>query len=343
MGARFRRTLAASVAVALLATGCGSGPDDTSVNTIGVLSAALADTAEASNYRVFLSAGVTFKLAGAEISADLDEQAPLGVGVVTSEREYYRFDVGAMLGLFSLELDDAAFEMWIDDDRVVFDISSIQRLVDASPNTIQGPSVPGVSFIDLTAIDADSPELMEAVAGASTPNLSEMAVSLPAALITIEQTSTDPLTFVGTTTSARLIQAQGGNVEADARSFAADFNEFGLGSSTDLDELTEAILQVYETNMVEVVIEVDERGLLSVLWEKEDMSGLFGAIAESENFGAGLSEEERQEAVELFGSVEIVKETRIAYEPDAHIEVPVPPSTAEDHTEEWLEFFNNSR
>ena len=176
---------------------------------------------------------------------------------------------------------------------------------------------------------------MDAVAGSSTPDLREMAERLPAALTAIEQTSDDPPTFVGTTTSARLTEALGGDVEADARCLAAQLESELLG---DTDELAELVAQFFETTTAEVVIELDDQGLLSVLWTKEDLSGIFRLLAESESFGAELSEQERREAVEVFESVEFIVAIRVAYEPDADLEVTPAPPTSEDRTNEWHEF-----
>jgi len=333
-----QRSLATAVAVALVATGCGRGTGDTGLTTIGLLSAALAETAEASNHRVSVSFGVVWKIDGDEISTGLDEDNPVLVGDVSAERGHFRFDMGKFLGsLFGVSLDDwddLIFEMWGDGERLVFDTNALQVLVDEDPHVDLGPMAPGVFFIDLNAIEADSPDLMNAIAGSSTPDLSEMAKSLPAALTSIKQTSTDPPTFVGTTTSARLSEALGDNIVDEARSDASDLDMF----SGDPEELTELFVQMYETNKVEVVIELDERGLLSVLWTDEDFSGIFRVLAESEDFGAELSEEERQEALEVFESIEFRMATRVAYESDANIEVPLPPPTAEDRTEEWREF-----
>ena len=330
--------MAAVIAVALLASGCGKGNDDTGVTTIGLLSAALADTAEASSYRLSLSAGMKLKFAGGELSAGIDEDNPLAVGEVSSEREYFKFNISALLeSLFGSSLDgwdDIGFEMWADSERIVMDTTSYQVLADADPGVDLGPVAPGVFFIDLTALGADSPEVMNALSGTSTPDLSEMAASLPAALTTIEQTSDDPPTFVGTTTSARLIEALGGDVEVDARCDAA---QLGADFSVDIDELAELIVQIYETSTVEVVIELDNQGLLRVLWTKEDYSDIFRALAGLEGFGAELSEREYQETIEALGSAEIILATRAAYESNAGVEVPLPPPTSEDRTEEWRE------
>ena len=330
--------MAAAVAVALLATGCGRGTGDTGVTTIGLLSAALAETAEAAGYRESLSFGVVWKIEGDEISTGLDENNPVVVGEVSAERGHYWFDLGRFIDLLFVGglgyWGDLRLEMWDDGERLVFDTSALQVLVDEDPHVDLGPMAPGVFFIDLNAIEADSPEFMDAIAGSSTPDLSKMAKSLPAALTSIEQTSTDPPTFVGTTTSARLSEALGDNIVDEARSDASDLDMF----SGDPEELTELFVQMYETNKVEVVIELDERGLLSVLWTDEDFSGIFRVLAESEDFGAEFSEEERQEALEVFESIEFRMATRVAYESDANIEVPLPPPTAEDRTEEWREF-----
>ena len=336
---RVRRTLAAAVVVALLAAGCGRGTEDSSVTTIGLLSAALADTAEASSYRESLSFGMQLKIAGVELSSGLDEGSTAFVCEVSPEQEHCRIDMSTLLesltGLSLDEWDDLVFEMWSGQERIVMDTRALQPLADAEPDAYMGFMAPGVFFVDLAALEAESSELMNAVAGSSSPDLSEMAVSLPAALTTIEQTSDDPPTFVGTTTSAKLIEALGGDVEANARCEAASL---GMASSADLDELTEIFIQVYETNTAEVVIELDDRGLLSVLWTTQDLSGIFGAFAESEIFGGEFSEEERQEAMETLGSAEMILATRVAYEPDANLEVPLPPPTAEDRTQEWHEF-----
>lgn len=335
----FRRSLAVVAAVALVASGCGGGDDDSSVTTIGLLSAALADTAEASSYRVSLSAGMRWSIAGEEFSAGIDEDNPAFVCEVTSEREYCKFDMStffeSLIGFSPPDWDDFRFEMWFDPEQIVVDTTGFQPLADEDPDIDLGLFAPGVFFVDLTALEADSSDLMDAVAGSSTPDLREMAASLPAALITIEQTSTDPPVFVGTTTSARLIEALGGDVEADARCEAATM---GMASPEDIDELAELIVEFYETNTAEVVIELDERGLLSVLWTKQDYSGLFRDLVESENFGADVSKEERQEAVGVLGSAEIILATRVAYEADAALEVPMPPPTTDDRTEEWREF-----
>lgn len=328
--------------MALLAAGCGKGTEDTSVTTIGLLSAALADTAEASeasSYRESLSVGMQMKIAGVELSSGLDEGSPAFVCQVTSEREHCRFELSTLLeSLFGFSLEDwdnLRFETWFEQERIVIDTRALQPLVDVDPAVDMEFMAPGVFFVDLAALEAGGSELMVAVAGSSTPDLREMAVSLPAALTTIEQTSDDPPTFVGTTTSARLIEALGGDVEADARCEAATL---GMTFPADLDVLTELIIQDYETNTAEVVIELDRQGLLSVLWTKEDYSGVFGALVESESFGDELSEQERREALEVFGSAELILATRVAYEPDVDIIVPPPPPTAEDRTEEWHEF-----
>ena len=333
------------VAVALLASGCGGDDDDSSVTTIGLLSAALADTAAAPSHRVSVSVGTQWKVLGEEFTTGIDEQSPVLVCEANSEREHCTFDMSKLIeSLFGFsfwpdDLDDLGIEIWVHQERIVVDTSAIQPLVDYGPDLDMGPLAPGVFFIDLTALETGSSELMEAVSGSSTPDLREMAKSLPAALTVIEQTSTDPPSFVGTTTSARLIDALGGDVEADALCDAA---ELGTPSLTDSDELDELIAQFYETNTAEVVIELDERGLLSVLWTKEDNSGLLRILAEYGSLDTELSEQERQEAqeaIELFESAEFIVATRVAYESDADLEVPQPPPTADDRTQEWREFF----
>ncbi|WP_420619182.1 hypothetical protein [Candidatus Poriferisocius sp.] len=299
-----------------------------------------------------MSVGTQWKILGEEFTTGIDEQSPVFVCEANFEREHCTIDVLKLTeSLFGFSFwpddwDDLGIEMWFHQERIVVDTSATQPLVDADPDLDMGPLAPGVFFIDLTALGAGSSEFMDAVSGSSTPDLREMAESLPAALTTIEQTSTDPPTFVGTTTSARLIEALGGDAEADA---LCEVAPLGMPSLRDLilarnnfNGLDELIAQFYETNTAEVVVELDDRGLLSVLWTKEDFSGLFSIIAEYWSLNTELSEQERQEAqeaIELFESAEFIVATRVAYESDADLEVPLPPPTAEDRTEEWREFF----
>lgn len=332
--------MTAVAAVALLASGCGGGSDESSVTTIGVLSAALADTAEASTYRVSLFMGSTVALpaVGLESETDIDEQGPTMVGEVSIEREHFVMDLAAMLeGLLGdiSDFSDLRLEMWLDDERMVMDTGSYQQLADADPEFDLGPIAPGVFSIDFGAIGADSPELLAALVGSSTPDLSELAVSLPTALNEIEQTSTTPQIFVGTATYANLLAAQGADVADTARSQAASL---ALNEAVSVDALTDFYVDFFENLDAEVVIELDERGLLRVFSTRVDMSDLFSEMLDTEGLVPETSEQERREAREAFKDAVLVLEVRTVYETDIDLEVSPPPDTTEDRTEQWRQF-----
>ncbi len=338
-----RNRLAALAVVALLASGCG-GSGDSSVTTIGVLSAALADTAEASTYRVTAYSGITMKLpaVGFDSSTDIDEQFPLLVGEVSRERQHFIIDLGPTLEGLVGDLDefgDIELEMWVDDERLVMDTSGYQQLQDAAPEADFGPFAPGVFSIDSVAIGAESPQLQTALVGSSTPDLGELAVSLPSALSEIEQTSTNPQIFVGTTSYADLLVAQGSELTDIARTQAAGA---ALNQTVSIDSLTDFYVDFFERLEAEVVIELDERGLLHVLSYRVDMSDLFSTMFENEDLIPEFSEQERREAEESFKGAVMVLEFRLVYESDITLEVPPPPAATEDRTDELREFLTNA-
>lgn len=337
---RSRQWLATLVVVVLVAAGCGGGEDKTNVTTIGVLSAALADTAEASTYRVSLFVGSTFALPamGFESETGIDGQGPTMVGEISTEREHLVMDIGTMLeGLLGDigDLGDLRLETWVDGEWIVMDTSSYQRLADANPEVDLGPIAPGVFSIDLAAIGAESPELLRALVGSSTPDLNELAVSLPTALREIEQTSTSPQIFVGTAIYADLLAAQGVDVIDSARSQAAGQ---ALAQPISVDALTDFYVDFFENLDAEVVIELDERGLLRVFTTRADMSDIFSKMLDAEGLLPETSEQGRREATEMFKDAVLVLETRSVYEADINLEVPLPPETTEDRTEQWRQF-----
>ncbi len=102
-----RKRLVVLFAAVLLAAGCSKGDAESSVTTVEELGAALAETAEATTYRVSLSTAQTirFPFGAVETTAEIDEQAPTVVGEVSPARQHFVMDLGAMLGpVFGEEL-----------------------------------------------------------------------------------------------------------------------------------------------------------------------------------------------------------------------------------------------
>ncbi len=336
-----RKRLVVLFAAVLLAAGCGKGDAESSVTTVGELGAALAETAEVSTYRVSLSTAQTIRLpfGAVETTAEIDEQAPTMVGEVSSARQHFVMDLGALLGpIFGEELD-LKLEMWIDDERLVIDTSDYQQLLDGNPDAQLGPFEPGISYVDLSGLEADDPEILAAFGGSALPDLRELAEKLPAALISVEQTSLDPTTFVGTSTFSDLTEAQGQDIGETARSAAAGL---ALNSSMTVDTLTKFYVDFYDSTEVEVTIELDERGLLHVLSIRADLSNLYSAMFETEGLIPEMTDSERQEALDEVAEAVHILETRAVYEVDSDLEVPLPPATTDDRTDLWREFFANA-
>jgi len=331
-------------AVALLASGCG-GSGESSVTTIGVLSAALADTAEASAFRVTVSSGLEVRIPeeGIEIQSDLNEEAPLMVSKVNQERQHVVMNMGAVLGPLLGEGHLSEVEIWSDHERLVIDTRNILGpLLEPEVEILEprlGPFRPGVASIDLTVIGVDVADFLTVSVGSPGPGLSELALRLPAALSSIEQTSESPQVFKGTAAYSDLLEAQGISVADWARGAAAGI---ALSLQVDIEELTEFYVDFYESLDAEVIIELDERGLLHVFWTRADLSGIYPALLDDDDLFLGMTEQERTEAEKSVQGAVMVVELRAVYEADVGLEVPLPPEATEDRTEEWREFLINA-
>ena len=334
---RLRYWAAALATAGLLASGCGGGSDKSSVTTIGVLSAALADTAEASTYRVthYLAQTVRFPALDFEAVTEINEQPPAIIGEVSRDRQHYAVDMGGLLGPMVGDAFDIGYEIWVDSDRMVADSRDFQQFKDLDPDAHFGPLEPGISFVDLDAIKAESPDLLAVIVGSSVPDLSDMALKLPVALTTIEQTSTNPQAFAGTALFADLMEAQGVDPAVHARSTAAGV---ALNSPVSVDALTDVYIELVRGLEADVVIELDERGLLKVFEVTADFSGILSVFFDNDSLLEGTTEQERREAEAGFKGAELILKTRSIYEADIDLEVAQAPEATEDRTEVWREF-----
>lgn len=332
---RMRLGLAVLAAASLLVAGCGEGADDANVVTTNAVAAALADTADAPVYRVTTSLSQTLTFHGH------DEQDMLEVtvvGTVSPDRQHFAGSIGRPSGSPIAGDGGISWEVWSGGGRVVMDTRDSQRLVDAVPGAELGPLEPGLFFVDAASIGADDPELLQALVGFSTPSLRELAENLPAALNTIDQTSENPVIYVGSTTSASLVEAQGGDPDVLARTASAvaalPVSPIQPASAEELSGLFVEILSAAEA---QVSIEVDAHGLLRVLSTREDLSGFLSAFLE-EGVVSGMTAQEISEARAELEGAELIRETHSVYETDPDMEVPLPPEATEDRTDQWRDF-----
>ena len=329
--------MAVLAAASLLVAGCSGGADDANVVTTDAVGAALAGTVEAPVYRVTTTSSLTLEFPALGIGAgdEFETIEPTVVTTVSPDREHHVANIGLPPGAQIAGDDSIEIEMWSDGERLVMDLRDFERLLDAQPGVDLGPVAPGVFFIDGASVGADDPELLEALVGFSTPSLRELAENLPAALDTIEQTSDDPRTYVGSTTGASLAEARGADIAVSARSAAAGMSVL---LSVSVDEVTELVVEAFETSEVEVFIEIDDQGLLKVLSTREDFSGLFSMLLDAEGLFPEMTDQEMQEARAELAGAEYIVETHSVYETDPALEVPLPPATTEDRTTQWRDF-----
>ena len=334
---RLRFGLAALAAAALLAAGCGEAADDANVVTTSAVGAVLAAAVEAPVYRVTTSATETLKLPsmGVDPGNEMDNLVLTVVSTISPDRQHFVIRVQLPSGSQIGGDDDIETEVWSDSERVVMDTRDYQRLLDVGPGIELGPLEPGLFSVDTASIGSSNAELLGALVGTPTPSLEDLAENLPAALNTIDQTSENPRTYVGSTTVARLLGAQGADVAGAARSAAAGMS---LLLAVSVDELSELLVEVYDAAPAEVVIELDDQGRLSDLSTRQDLSGTFSALSEAEGLFSEMTDQERQEEAEALEDAELILETRSVYEADPELEVPLPPATTEDRTDEWREF-----
>ena len=335
---RVRLGLAAVGAAAVLAAGCGGVADDADVITTDAVSAALAGTVEAPVHRVTASATETLTMPGLDDDAGFEppDMAPTIVATVADDRQHFLVTVAAAPGFRTADGGDPyEFEIWSDSERMVMDTRDYRRLADIAPGVDLGPMAPGLFFIDLAALGATHPELVDALVGVSPPSLRELAENLPAALDTIEQISQDPPIYVGSISVESLYQAEGVDLVNTVRSTVAGMS---LGLGLDIDEMTEMLTEVYRAAEAEVVIEIDDQGLLSVLETRQDLSGVIRATVEAEGQAPGMTDQDRLEMDAATEGAEFIVETRAVYETGADIEVPPPPEATEDRTDEWRRF-----
>lgn len=335
-----RRPLGAVIAllVAIAAVGACSGGDggekvSTNAGAAG-LSQAFAGSANATSYRItqFMGADVQIGPLGVNEKTEIDLGRPSLVGSISAGRSHVRVDIGMLLEALGQEPEDLFVDMWFDDHRAVIDTRAFELIEDQNPGATLGPFAPGVAYVDLDRMAAESPDLVSALVGSGLVDLSALAEHLPAALEDVEQDSDG--NYHGTASYAVVVEAMGGDIDDIARSAAA-----GVAQNLRMDpvRLARVYADGYRSAESEVVVEVED-GAVSVIRMVTDLSDIFGRIASRESgLLDGMSDGQVREVADAFAGSRMVVSLRIEFEVDPELQVPEPPATDDDRTELWAD------
>lgn len=306
------------------------------------VAAAVAETAEATSYRLTQSTAQTISSTALGIDQEdvIDPDRPNITAEITPEASHFLMHVGGLLGSFAEGLGEVELEMWVDSERVVIDTTDYAQVAEANPGAALGPLEPGVAFVDLVVLNADAPELVRALTGSASPDLAVMSERLPDALTDLQRDATNPNLYRGSASYADFLAALGNDVEIIARSTAAGL---ALNLSIDVEALAEVYLDFYRSTSTAVTVEVDDDGLLSVLTTSADLSGIYESIFRPESgLDLGLPPEQIDQARAAFADTVLILETRVAFEPDPDLVVEAGPATDDDRTAEWGAFLTSA-
>lgn len=323
----------------LMASACGENQPDVVVESVVVdgapidaaaaLTQALDATAEITNYGMSSAFGIDMRLpsAGVDQRVPLDPDAALMTVVVDGDRQYMRMDMSEMMASLG-EPMDVGLEMWIDADQMIIDTRGFD-LGDAVAS--DDPFSPGVSSVDLQALDARGGDIAEALGGSSA-TLAELTASLTG--IQGLTVSDDGRSFAGTVDFvSAMAAANGDDVEQMMESMTAGF---GQNPNIDADELMAFVVEAFAEIEVAVTVQLDESFRLQQFWMDIDMTPMFTAIADFASAADGLSGADRAAIEGELAGAQISMELLSMIDLDP-AEIPDPPEATEDRTQQWLD------
>jgi hypothetical protein len=323
-------------ALALVVVGSACGGSDADPTPLEVVGGALADTAEASSYRITqLSAqSISSSALGIDTVQELDPDHPAVVAETTPEAQHLQLDLAGVLGPVVGDLGPLVVELWVDTDSIVIDTRAFEDLVEETPGIELGPMAPGLAVVDQLGADRD--DFVTAMVGAGAPDLATLASRLTDSLSDVEQVSDDPPTFTGSTSYADHIGAMGGDIEVLARSVAAGL---ALNLDVDADALTDFYVDFYRATRIDVTIVLDDAGLVRSVETHGDLSDVYAQVFEhADELELGFSDREVQETLDAFADTTWTLDTRVTFEADDDLEVEPAPDASEDRTEDWRDF-----
>ena len=319
-----------------LATGCGGGTDDEAQTF--VLDDAFADASEATSYRVqsFTAQDLSSSLLGVDSETEIDEDRPDLTAEVTPGLSHMAVDLSAAMAPLSGDTD-LGFELWVTPERITLDSRDYAALKEADRSADLGPFEPGVSYLDLTGVAEDRPEIVELMLGQGVTDLRQMSADLPEVLDDVER---DGQTVTGTAPYAEVMAAMGTDVEQTSRSVAGGL---ALNLGIDVDELTELYVEFYEATPADVVIGLDADDSMSSVEFTVDLSDIYVSIFDRpEMFDPRPSEEELAQVEDLASDTEWVITVLQRFEVDDDLVVDPAPETDDDRTNQWIAFLEGA-
>lgn len=330
------------LAIGSLIAGSCSSETAAVVTVEDAFAATLAEAGEATTYRLvqFNGQDLSSSALGVDARTEIDLDTPTITTEISPEASHTVIDILALLGPNAAPgLSDVELEIWSSDERVVIDSTAYQAILDINPGAELGPFAPGIGFIDLTALEADGPDVVTAIAGTGPVDLATVAELLPAALDTLERDADDDRIFRGTTTYANFLTATGGDLEQVARGAAGGV---ALNLAVDAVTLGDIYIEFYEATPVEVEVETVD-GLVSVISTITDLSDVYTFIFSEENARRiGIDPNEAASGRDAFADTSWTLETRLEFEADDDLAIEPAPETDDDRTDQWRAFIETS-
>ncbi len=276
---------------------------------------------------------------GVDSDTEIDHTRPTVAAEITPDQQHMEIDMGPVLGPLVGDPDIAlGMEMWIDAERLVIDTSSFAMFDDVAGAQL-GPMAPGVAFVDLAALGAESDAVVTALVGRGQPTLAELAADVPPVLRDVERVPGDQLVFEGTATFFDVMTALGSDVEVNAKATAA-----GVALNLDVDPATlgQVYIDFYEQLETDVSIAITESGLMDSITMTADLAGIFDFMYATDALFPDLTAAERDAASEAFADTEWTMTTMLSFEPDDDLVIADPPATTDDRTDLWHDFLVSS-
>jgi hypothetical protein len=263
----------------------------------------------------------------------LDPDKPMMVGEVTPDGQHMAVDFGSLFAVMGSPLKSAEMEMWATKDRLVVDSTGYQAVLDLNPSADLGPFTPGIGFVDFASLGVDNPKIIRAIAGSGPADLAVMAKRLPTAITQLRQTSDKPVRFAGKATYADFLIAQGGDLDVMVRSAAVGM---ATNMKVPLEDMVALYRDFYTQQLIDIVVELDDKGRVHIISSDADMSGIFSLMFDGKySIVPKLDASDLQEAKEVFANAEFTMQTRVTFEPDDSIVLKATPANPEDRTDRW--------